>query len=160
MNATEARHYPVLAMEFDPIFTFDNCDIVGFWNDFNLAATLDGAQIPEGTTTVTWSITDGAGNTSACSFEITVNDFVSGTENLPATGISVYPNPTNGLLFLAVSESNIQSVMLFDISGKKLFETALGSFYSTIDVSFLQNGIYVLILNTGSEVLPIRILKM
>jgi hypothetical protein len=58
-----------------PVFS-DNCD------GDNLSGTLveglaSGAEFPIGTTTVTYSYTDAAGNTTICSFDVTIND----TEN-------------------------------------------------------------------------------
>ena len=57
----------------------DNCTTITI--DYELTGattgtgtTLDGVAFNNGTTTVTWTVTDDAGNTSVCSYEITVND--------------------------------------------------------------------------------------
>ncbi|TVR82148.1 MAG: HYR domain-containing protein, partial [Saprospirales bacterium] len=67
--------------EFDPVFTFDNCEIESVTHDYDpgLSAsntTLDGAQFPGfcETTVVTWTITDTSGRTATCVIEITVED--------------------------------------------------------------------------------------
>ena len=65
--------YIVQGTEFDPISTDDNCEVASVTNDFNSSSTLDGAQIPNGTTIV-WTITDTSSNTNTCSFTVTVND--------------------------------------------------------------------------------------
>ncbi|UNY98836.1 HYR domain-containing protein [Zhouia spongiae] len=66
-------YYTVAGTEFDPTTTYDNCGIVSVINDFNNSNTLANEQIPGGTT-ITWTITDNAGNTAGCSFTVTVND--------------------------------------------------------------------------------------
>ncbi|MFM1930993.1 MAG: hypothetical protein RL226_296, partial [Bacteroidota bacterium] len=51
----------------------DNCGIASITNDFNGTADASGIY-PVGTTTVTWTVEDTAGNISTCSFDVTVND--------------------------------------------------------------------------------------
>jgi gliding motility-associated-like protein len=61
-----------------PPIVADNCGILTVVNDYN--GTGDASDIyTEGSTTVTWTITDVHGNTSTCSQVITVND-----QELPA----------------------------------------------------------------------------
>lgn len=50
----------------------DNCAGINIVNDFNHTADASGTY-PLGVTTVNWTITDGAGNTSTCSMTVTVN---------------------------------------------------------------------------------------
>ena len=51
----------------------DNCSIASITNDFN--STADASDdYPVGTTTVTWTLTDGSGNTSTCTQDIVVTD--------------------------------------------------------------------------------------
>lgn len=47
----------------------DNCGVTSF-----LSTHISGATFPVGTTTVTYTATDAAGNISTCSFTVTVND--------------------------------------------------------------------------------------
>lgn len=65
--------YTVTGTEMDPTFTFNNCPFV-LTNDLNAQASLDGAQIPAGTTTVLWTISGLSGNTNSCTMEILIND--------------------------------------------------------------------------------------
>ena len=51
----------------------DNCSVASITNDFN--STADASDdYPLGTTTVTWTLTDGSGNTSTCTQDIVVTD--------------------------------------------------------------------------------------
>ncbi len=54
----------------------DNCGIASIVNDFNGTADASGVY-PQGTTTVTWTVTDTCGNTTVVSQDITVNAFNS-----------------------------------------------------------------------------------
>ncbi|WP_139002700.1 HYR domain-containing protein, partial [Hyunsoonleella aestuarii] len=52
----------------------DNCDIASITSNFN-----SGSTFPLGTTTVTYTVTDGVGLTGTCSFDVTVEDNVDPT---------------------------------------------------------------------------------
>ena len=80
-RATDASmcSYTAIGTEFDPTFA-DNCS--GAVIDYSLSGattgsgsvTLDGITFNAGVTSVTWTVTDIGGNTSTCSFNVTVND--------------------------------------------------------------------------------------
>jgi gliding motility-associated-like protein len=55
----------------------DNCSTVSLTHNYTAwpnANSLQGATFPIGTTTVVWTAVDLAGNTSTCSFDVTIND--------------------------------------------------------------------------------------
>ncbi len=74
----------------DPVIT-DNCSVGEISSSHN-----SGDQFPEGTTIVSYKVTDASGNSSSCSFSVTVNN------GLPAPGISISDNsgltPNDGIL--------------------------------------------------------------
>jgi len=126
-------------------------------NNFNSSSTLDGASLPEGTTTITWTVTDNAGNTATCSFDLIVNAFV-GIADLSASGISIYPNPTSGKLTIDNGELTIQSIEITDITGKVV--KSFSNFQnSEIDLSNLNSGIYFIKLQTDKQVFTTKIVK-
>jgi gliding motility-associated-like protein len=51
----------------------DNCGIESITNNYNGLSDASGVY-PQGTTTLTWTVTDIHGNQSVCSFDVTVND--------------------------------------------------------------------------------------
>lgn len=62
-------------------------------------------------------------------------------ENL--TSISIYPNPTNGLLNIQLSKNdNNTQLNIVDYSGKLVFNTSLNDTYSQLDLTFLSSGVY------------------
>jgi len=54
----------------------DNCNVASVTNDFN--GTTDASDVyPTGSTTVTWTAADDAGNTATCSFVVTIESPIS-----------------------------------------------------------------------------------
>ena len=71
--------------------------------------------------------------------EITdIDDVLSETET-----ISIYPNPTDGQLQINVTNSNINNIVVTDITGKVLVEAAVNSDLAEIDLSSYPKGIYL-----------------
>jgi hypothetical protein len=65
--------YVVDGTEFDPTAS-DNCGISSVINDYNATSSLSNEAFPLGTTVVTWTVTDGSGNTATCSITVVVED--------------------------------------------------------------------------------------
>ncbi|MEI7595673.1 MAG: HYR domain-containing protein, partial [Bacteroidota bacterium] len=72
--------YTVQDNEFRPD-VWENCSLASCINNFNSTSSLTGASLPVGTTVITWTATDAAGNSSTC--DVTV--VVSNSSNPPAT---------------------------------------------------------------------------
>lgn len=56
---------------------------------------------------------------------------------------TIYPNPTNRFLHFDVGEGTPEFVQIFDVSGRMVFSN---DFVRTIDLSFLQSGVYHVVL--------------
>jgi hypothetical protein len=84
---------------------------------------------------------------------------VSVTENTATSSVSVYPNPSNGLLNLNIMSINNGVVLtnVYDVTGKLVYNQTLsvsqGSQVISLDLEFLQNGLYFLTIdeNEGSK---------
>ncbi|MDX9929406.1 MAG: DUF2341 domain-containing protein, partial [Bacteroidales bacterium] len=68
---------------------YDFCGVASVVNDFTNTATLNGAQFPIGTTTITWTVRNISGYESTCFYDIVVED------NQPPV-ITVQPTDTTG----------------------------------------------------------------
>jgi len=158
VDADETHYYIVQDTEFDPTETSDNCGVDNVENDFNNLSTLANAQLPEGTTTIVWTLTDIAGNENTCSFDVTVNAYV-GIADLFANGISIYPNPTNGIVNLEFAENNIKKLTILDITGKQVIEKTEVQQNEQIDVSSFDSGIYVISIITDNEIFTTKLIK-
>ncbi len=69
--------YTAVGNEFDPLSWDDNCPPAVITHNYPGAPnpnTLDGAVFPPGQTNITWTVTDGSGNTATCNIAVTVTD--------------------------------------------------------------------------------------
>ncbi len=134
--------YTVSGSEFDPTNSDDNCGVASVINNFNSLATLGGTEIPIGTTTIVWTVTDIAGNETTCSFDITVSEFV-GIEGIDGLYILIYPNPAKQFVNISIPNSiTINEILIFDITGQEVFENKTTSNNTLIDISGFQTGTY------------------
>lgn len=72
--------------------------------------------------------------------------------NLPAqTDLFLYPNPTDGKIFLNGLENEKNEYILTDVTGRKLKSGILPSMRNFLDVSHYGNGVYILTLISGTS---------
>lgn len=76
---------------------------------------------------------------------------VSVDEVILEDGIRVYPNPVRDILTIR-SESQIDYLRVFDLSGRIVFNSDVKDLGTTIDVSGYNNGIYILQMISGQQV--------
>lgn len=132
--------YTVNGTEFDPASVTDNCTVTSISNSFNSSESLDGSTLPEGVTSITWTATDADNNTSECSITITVYPYVSiGESQEPVFTVS--PNPATDYLYIN-GNNKIDRLEVTDLAGQRVL--SLDNPSSTLDVSSLQPGIYLL----------------
>jgi len=122
----------------------DNCTV-------NLTVSQDpspGTQLPDGIQIISFETTDDEGNSVSCSFELTVDENLGTEEHLFNNGLSIYPNPSSNLITIDSKNVPLNSIQIFDISGKQLFEASnLNTASKTVDISSLSKGIYFISLN-------------
>ena len=76
--------YTVTGAEFDPTAFDDNCTIATISNDINNTSTLAGTDLPKGTTTITWTVTDATNvNSTSCQVTVVVTDNQAPTISCP-----------------------------------------------------------------------------
>jgi hypothetical protein len=142
--------YEIAGTALDPVAYMDNCSAVVLTNDLNQSSSLDGEVLELGTTTVTWTATDESGNSATCNFDVTVSSGV-GTSVNHSDKVAVYPNPTTGRIFIE-SDAMIQTVNIMDVTGNIVIqETDAGTRYS-INLSDLEAGVYIVLINTTEKV--------
>ena len=69
--------------------------------------------------------------------------------------IRVFPNPTSNILHIEVGENYIKDITLFDLSGKQI--CTFNSQNNTLNLYNIQEGIYVLRLQTDTSVKNVQI---
>lgn len=79
--------------------------------------------------------------------EITdVDDVISETEK-----ISIYPNPTDGILNISVSNGSIDNIVVTDITGNELMNQAVDADQAEIDLSAYNKGLYLVKILTEND---------
>jgi hypothetical protein len=77
-------------------------------------------------------------------------------------GFSIYPNPTTGIINLTVCEAlvSVKNIEITDITGKTIKNFPIDSFSNfQINISHLQNGVYLLKVETETRVYIQKIIK-
>lgn len=110
------------------------------------------------THTITWTITDHAGNENTCSFDVIVNSSVE-VETLQQKGISIYPNPTHGIVNFKLGNIYVQKLVISDISGKRIIDKTQIKQNETIDLSGFEDGFYIISIQTDKDIFLITIVK-
>jgi hypothetical protein len=63
-------------------------------------------------------------------------------------GLSLYPNPvSNGKVFITSKNDLDKEVIIFDVLGKKVLQTAISS--KELNISNLSPGVYIIRINEG-----------
>ena len=156
VDADDTHTYTVQGTEFDPTATDDNCGVASIANDFNSTETLADESLPEGTTTITWTVTDNAGNTTTCQYDVLVNEFV-GINGIDAINIALYPNPSNGQF--TIENANGFDIVITDVSGRIVKELSAISNKQTVDLSVEASGIYFIKLQNSELTKTVKIIK-
>ncbi|MCD4793460.1 MAG: T9SS type A sorting domain-containing protein [Bacteroidales bacterium] len=155
VDADVTGYYTVAGTEFDPTEYNDICSDATIENDYNNSATLAGEDIPAGTYTITWTVTDTYSNTADCSFELIVNEYVG--INRGYSGISIYPNPSSGVF--NITNADGYKLTVTDITGKIVEQFSIDSKQYLININEQANGIYFIKFQNSEIVKTVKIIK-
>lgn len=134
-------------------------------NVFSLAA----AGLLGGTPAITYTITDTITGCSNSTTQLVVEDtsascLVGIEENNSSMDVTVYPNPTDGLLNVVVknSSSNQLLITVFDVLGNEVYNTAerkdSTDHSKQINLEGLAKGIYTIQLSAGTDVVTQKLI--
>ena len=73
--------------------------------------------------------------------------------------LSLFPNPVHHTLHVNVGAKNIELMQIIDLSGRTVIEQWQLPGKTTVDVSMLKQGMYLLKVNTGQEVVTKKLIK-
>ncbi|MCB2194501.1 MAG: T9SS type A sorting domain-containing protein [Bacteroidetes bacterium] len=103
---------------------------------------------------------DAGGLTYSKSFVISINDLTeTGIKTFEEEGISIYPNPTNGIMEVQFTDDKFYSVKVFNLLGEVIFEKQNISKSETINISDRINGIYIVTIESGNKIISRKIMK-
>ena len=74
----------------------------------------------------------------------TTNVVTSAITNYKNNSVSVYPNPTTGILNINLSDVHETELVLYNITGQKIISKTIHDKVATIDLNGLSNGVYYL----------------
>ena len=86
---------------------------------------------------------------------VEVDLLVTGMLNKESVEVSVYPNPTDGIVHISLANDNGCKVVVNDISGRIIDTFILNSSDETIDLSGVQEGVYFLEIQMNDEVVTL-----
>jgi hypothetical protein len=125
----------------------DNCEgaIIGTTTDPLMYSVV-------GVYSITWNYNDGNGNISTQTQSVTVID-CSGIENENELTANIYPNPSNGIFTLSLSElpTGNTTIRIMDAIGQVLYTNVLTAQTMYYDFSYLSPGIYYVQVVNGNR---------
>ncbi|HRG89220.1 MAG TPA: T9SS type A sorting domain-containing protein, partial [Chitinophagales bacterium] len=89
----------------------------------------------------------------------TVYAYATGIEANNINQLLVYPIPANDKLIVS-STTPIQQTRINDITGRIYMTFAPGTSLTTIDISTLATGVYVVEVNTNNSIITKRFIKL
>ncbi|MCT4586861.1 MAG: BspA family leucine-rich repeat surface protein [Carboxylicivirga sp.] len=150
--------YIVQETEFDLEAYSDNCTIKYISNSINAEETLEGEELPLGDHIITWTIGDMAGNVETCSFTVSVSTATNTTEFSVAEAINVYPNPSNGMVNLEYNTDQPYLLKVYNSSGMLVEQQLVNEKQYQLDLSHLENGIYLVQLIANDKVYTTKLI--
>ena len=76
--------------------------------------------------------------------------------------ISVYPNPTNSMVYFSITHPELSTIKIIDVVGKEIYRMAVSGQINAVDLSTFDNGSYFFnILNaSGKTLIADKLLKV
>jgi hypothetical protein len=135
----------------------DNCNGSSTLMTTGLAS---GSLFPVGKTTVTYKVTDIGNHAATCSFNVTVTGQSTGISNKVILTDEIYPNPTNGVLYVDLIKKT-QSIEILDNYGAVIKLISDPQYSNQIDLSNLSDGLYFvrIITDSGFDLKKINLSK-
>lgn len=99
------------------------------------------------------------------SAKVLVNDLPVDEEPLSeeiinAKGISIYPNPTGGMLHIKIDGNYYNAnIIVYNVEGKEVVAHRLDNSSTNLDLSHLNNGVYFLTIDIDNEQKEWKIIK-
>ncbi len=132
-----------------------------------VAGLASGSAFPIGVTTQKFVVTDGAGATDTCSFNVTVNHITGIAENTQSgSSLSVMPVPTADYLNIIYQNASSASlhIKVTSMTGQLIYlEDVIpfnGTYNKALDLSQQAAGAYLLEITSNNETIARKIVKM
>lgn len=93
---------------------------------------------------------ESAGCLGADSINVVIDNCV-GINDKIESNITTYPNPSSDYITITNNTWNTYDVMINDLSGKIIYKQTFTDYNNTIDLSTINNGIYILTVSKGYQ---------
>jgi hypothetical protein len=139
------------------------------WSSSSTTPTVSDNQVSNGTTTssgaftasitglvagTTYYVRAYATNVTGTAYgdvvSFTTTSTVTGVDDLSLSGtaaIKIYPNPVSDIIYIQNAPETSYLVSIYRITGASILSTKMNSGDKSIDVSFLQSGLYLMNIN-------------
>ena len=88
------------------------------------------------------------------------NEDILNTSEVSLEGITIYPNPTNGILNIVSAKAPIMSVEVYDVQGRAITNAIVSNQEQyQIDISRLETAMYFITINTAQGSITKRIIR-
>jgi len=127
--------------------TFSGAGMVG--------SMFNPATAGAGTHMLTYEYTHPITGCSASQIQYVTVTGISGIEDASTAGILIYPNPTDGVLNIALGDIEATDIQLFDLQGKMMYSGT----ETVIDLTGVPAGIYTLRITTEDGIYHSKVVK-
>jgi len=83
-----------------------------------------------------------------------------GIEKYSESGLSIYPNPTNGLLTIKSMQSEYHLIKITSLNGQLKYSSIMEGTSQQIDISSFQKGVYFITIRLKNFVITRKIIKI
>ncbi len=104
------------------------------------------------------SATDSIGNQNTAASQWSISYTATGIEDFDNLGINIFPNPSNGKFTVEFNKEKTGDIIIYNLSGKKVYHEQLSEKSQEIDLSSLPKGVYILRLNIDKNELSTKLL--
>jgi extracellular elastinolytic metalloproteinase len=121
-----------------------------------------GTMVGAGVTTMTMTATDAAGNADTCTFTVTVEEVLGLEDSEFYNNISLYPNPTTGLITLMnKTTAQLENAVITDVNGRtiKTIDLSEAGVETNFSLESLATGMYFIKINAENTSIVKRIVK-
>ena len=121
-----------------------------------------GTQLGEGVYTITFTAKDGSGNSSQCSFQLTVEEVLGVKDVNLNNQISIYPNPADEKVNITnTSGQIIDKIVVTDMSGKLIQEVKIQNSFkeNNFNIRHYPSGTYILQIVSGKNITVKKLIK-
>lgn len=151
-----------LCVDNAPITLTEGSPIGGTYSGNGVSGNqFDPSVAGVGTTTLTYTYSDGSGCSGAAQVNVVVNG-CTGIDEKEITAVSIYPNPTKGIFIVDAGGLMIESIMIYDKSGKLIQDIHEPKKTNmAVSLANMADGIYTVQVTTSHSTvrIPIVVVK-